>query len=245
MTFLVPSTENKNLPPPTAVGGGFYVIIYKMAKYLIFVFGVLFLGILFLHPSSPPPEPKEITITIPEGFTAEQIGELFEKNNLFTKGDFLAVAGANEGYLFPDTYNFFKNTAPEKAVEKMKNNFNAKTAEFLPEIANQKKSLDDVVIMASIIEKEVHKPEDRKIVSGILWKRLKRGIGLQVDAAPDTYKYKGLPNGPISNPGKESIEAAVYPAKSPYLFYLSSKDGVTHYARNFDEHKNNKFKYLQ
>ena len=121
--------------------------------------------------------------------------------------------------------------------------------------------------MESFIDNEVHNPEDRKIVSGILWKRIDKGIGLQVDASLtyilgkasaeltqddlkmdspyNTYKYKGLPKGPISNPGKEAIEAAVFPQTSPYLFYLSDKDGITRYAKNFEEHKNNKFKYLQ
>ncbi|MEK7502885.1 MAG: endolytic transglycosylase MltG [Patescibacteria group bacterium] len=239
-----------------------------MAKYSIFIFGVLILGILFLRPSpAAVVEPNEITITIPEGYTASQMAELFEQNSLFSKEEFLNFAGREEGYLFPDTYKFFKKTTPQKVAEKMKNNFDIKVAEFLPEISRQKKSLDDIVIMASIIEKEVHNPEDRKIVSGILWKRIDKGIGLQVDASLtyilgkasaeltqddlkmdspyNTYKYKGLPKGPISNPGKEAIEAAVFPQTSPYLFYLSDKDGITRYAKNFEEHKNNKFKYLQ
>jgi UPF0755 protein len=149
----------------------------------------------------------------------------------------------------------------------MKNNFESKMKEFLPEIARQKKFLRDIVIMASIIEKEVHNTEDRGLVSGILWKRIKEGIGLQVDASLtyllgktsaeltstdlkidspyNTYKYKDLPRGPISNPGKEAIFAALFPVISPYLFYLSDKDGVTRYARNFEEHKENKLRYLR
>ena len=226
------------------------------------------MGIVFLRPSPVAVrEPNEITITIPEGYTVKQIAKVFENNNLFLKGEFLSLYETDEGYLFPDTYKFFKNTTPQKVSEKMKNNFDIKVAEFLPEIARQKKSLNDIIIMASIIEKEVHNPEDRKIVSGILWKRIERGIGLQVDASLmyilgktsaeltqddlkinslyNTYKYKGLPAGPISNPGKNAIEAAIFPQTSPYLFYLSDNDGITRYARNFEEHKNNKFKYLQ
>lgn len=238
-----------------------------MIKYLIFIFGVIVLGTIFLRPIPVPQESNKITITIPEGYTAKQMGELFEKNNLFSELEFLKVAQIEEGFLFPDTYEFFKKTTPQKVVEKMKNNFDNKISEFLPEIERQKKSLKDIIIMASIIEKEVHNPEDRKIVSGILWKRIERGIGLQVDASLtyilgktsaeltqddlkldspyNTYKYKGLPKGPISNPGKDAILAALYPEKSPYLFYLSDNDGITRYARNFEEHKNNKQKYLQ
>ena len=239
-----------------------------MIKYLIFIFGILLLGIVFWRPSpAVVREPNEITVTIPEGYTVKQIAEVFEKSNLFLKSEFLNLHQIDEGYLFPDTYKFFKNTTPQKVAEKMKNNFDIKTAEFLPELSRQKKSLKDIIIMASIIEKEVPNPQDRKIVSGILWKRIERGIGLQVDASLmyilgktsaeltqddlkinspyNTYKYKGLPKVPISNPGKNAIEAAVFPQTSPYLFYLSDNDGITRYARNFEEHKNNKFKYLQ
>jgi len=240
---------------------------FIMIKYLIFIFGAIILGIIFLRPATPLPKSNEILITIPEGYTIKQIGDLFEKNNLFSKKDFLNFARNEEGYLFPDTYKFFKNTTPQKVAEKMKNNFDIKVAEFLPEISRQKKSLSNIIIMASIIEKEVHNLEDRKIVSGILWKRIEQGIGLQVDASLtyilgktsaeltqedlkidslyNTYKYKGLPAGPISNPGKNAIESAIFPQTSPYLFYLSDKEGITRYARNFEEHKENKFKYLR
>ena len=238
-----------------------------MAKYLVFIFGVLVLGIIFLHPSSPPAKANEITITIPEGYTVTQMGELFEKESLFSKEEFEKIAKNDEGFLFPDTYQFFKNTTPEKVMEKMKKNFDAKVADFLSEIERQKKSLLDIIIMASIIEREVHNINDRGLVSGILWKRIQKGIGLQVDASLtyilgktsaeltaddlkidspfNTYKYRGLPKGPISNPGKEAIFAAVFPVTSPYLFYLSDKDGITRYARNFEEHKDNKLRYLR
>ncbi|HEY4521955.1 MAG TPA: endolytic transglycosylase MltG [Candidatus Paceibacterota bacterium] len=239
-----------------------------MVKYLIFVFGVVVLGFIFLRPSSPSVvESNEIVITIPEGYTVAQMGELFEKSRLFSKEEFEKVAKNDEGFLFPDTYKFFKNTTPKKVVEKMKNNFNTKVAEFLPEIERQKKSLRDIIIMASIIEREVHNMDDRGLVSGILWKRIQKGIGLQVDASLtyilgktsaeltaddlkidspyNTYKYRGLPKGPISNPGKEAIFAAVFPVSSSYLFYLSDKDGITHYAVDFEGHKLNKLRYLR
>ena len=238
-----------------------------MIKYLIFVFGVLVLGIIFLRPSSPSVESNEIAITIPEGYTVAQMGELFEKEGLFLKEEFIKIAQIDEGFLFPDTYKFFKNTTPKKVIEKMKKNFDIKVAEFLPEIERQKKSLRDIIIMASIIEREIHNTDDRGLVSGILWKRIQKGIGLQVDASLtyvlgktsaeltaddlkldspyNTYKYRGLPKGPISNPGKEAIFAAIFPVNSSYLFYLSDKDGVTRYAVDFEGHKLNKLRYLR
>ena len=123
----------------------------------------------------------------------------------------------------------------------------------------------DIVIMASLIEKEVPDSDDRKIVSGILWKRLDIGMPLQVDAvfpyltgrreilsddlkidSPyNTYLYKGLPPGPIANPGLDAIEAARNPKSSSYFYYLSGKDGKTHFAKTFAEHLKNKEKYLR
>jgi len=121
--------------------------------------------------------------------------------------------------------------------------------------------------MASMIEKEVKTIEDKKIVSGILWKRLNSGMGLQVDATVlyalkkenskvyikdtqfdspyNTYKYQGLPLGPISNPGADSIIAAIYPTKTNYLYYLSAPDGKTIFSKTLEEHNYNKAKYLK
>ena len=126
--------------------------------------------------------------------------------------------------------------------------------------------------MASLLEREVVSDKDRAIVSGILWKRLDRGIPLQVDATVlyakkqqattalaqsaltfkdlaidsryNTYKYRGLPLGPIGNPGLSAIQAAIHPAASPYLYYLSTPDGRTIFSRTLNEHNAAKRKYL-
>ena len=128
----------------------------------------------------------------------------------------------------------------------MRENFDKKlTPEILNEIKKQNKTLQDVIIMASLLEEEVQSTEDRKIVAGILWKRLKLDMGLNVDSAPDTYRYKGLPTDPISNPGMDAILTAVYSEPSPYLYYLSGQDGKTHYAKTLEEHSLNKFRYLK
>lgn len=99
--------------------------------------------------------------------------------------------------------------------------------------------------MASILEGEVKTREDREIVSGILWKRLSIGMALQVDVDRWTYENRGLPPAPVNNPGLVSIEAALRPKESPYLYFLTDKDGTAHYSRTFDEHKEKIAKYLR
>ena len=99
--------------------------------------------------------------------------------------------------------------------------------------------------MASIIERESKGDVDRRVISGILWKRIKIGMPLQVDAAPDTYKTKGLPKSPIGNPGILAIQAAIHPTRSPYLYYLHDKNGNIYYAKTFLEHKQNIARYLK
>lgn len=213
-------------------------------------------------------ESREIAVTIPEGYNVRQIGETFEKLGIFSEDEFVKIAQKEEGYLFPDTYRFYKTAKPEDIVAKMKDNFNKKvTAEILNQTETQKKKPDDIIIMASILEEEVKSAEDRKIVAGILWKRLSRGMGLNVDAALtyvlsktsneltaddlkydspyNTYKYRGLPPTPISNPGLDAILAALNPTPSPYFYYLTDKEGKAHYAATLEDHALNKWKYLR
>lgn len=187
-----------------------------------------------------------VVITIPEGFDIGKIGDAFESKLLnFNKSKFLLEAKNKEGYLFPDTY-FFLTKADEKSVLKIMNdNFKKKIAPFLSEIIYSGKNEKDIILMASIIEKESKGDADREIISGILWKRIEIGMPLQVDAAPETYKIKGLPESPIGNPGLEAITAALHPQSSIYLYYLHDKDGVVHYAKTFAEHKKNVLKYLK
>ena len=126
----------------------------------------------------------------------------------------------------------------------MGNNFEKKILPIRPKIISSGKTEKEIIIMASVIEREAKGDADRGFISGILWRRLQIGIPLQVDAAPETYKTKGLPENPIGNPGLEAINSAIYPEKSNYLYYLHDKDGNIHYARTFEEHKVNKLKYL-
>lgn len=197
-------------------------------------------------------------ITIIEGWTIEDIASYLEVEELDSD---------LEGYLFPDTYEISPEDGIEEIIEKMLDNFNKKMSlELIEEIASQGKTIHEIVIMASLIEKEVRTFEDKKIVSGILWKRIEVGMPLQVDAtityitnrksteilqkeleidSPyNTYKYKGLPFGPICNPGMESILAAVYPESSEYWFYLSTPEGETIFSKTLKEHSEAREKYL-
>lgn len=173
-----------------------------------------------------------------------------------------------EGYLFPDTYYIDKSDSLESITKKMLSNFDQKLNQNLRnEIKRQKKTIFEIITMASMIEKEVKTLEDKKVVSGILWKRMSSGMRLQVDAtilyaegkeglkiytkdtqisSPyNTYRIDGLPLGPISNPGMDSIIAAIYPTKTNNYYYLSAPDGRTIFSKTLDEHNYNKNKYLK
>ena len=198
-------------------------------------------------------------ITIIEGWNLKDIGFYFENKGMFQAEELYDEMPELEGYLFPDTYWIRRGASLEEIVEKMKTNFQEKTKglEITPEI----------VIMASLIEKEVKTKEDKELVSGILWKRLEDKMPLQVDAtityitgkrttkiskeetqidSPyNTYKYLGLPIGPICNPGLESILAALYPKDSECWYYLSSPEGKTYFSKTLEEHNIKKAKYLK
>jgi len=175
-----------------------------------------------------------------------------------------------EGYLFPDTYEIYREGRNdlEKIIRKILKNFDQKLNSQLREkIKKQNKTIFEIITMASLIEKEVRTFEDKKLVSGILWKRLKNNIPLQVDAtityitgkrttkisieetkidSPyNTYRYLGLPLGPICNPGLESILAAIYPQESSYWYYLSTPEGETIFNETLEGHNLAKEKYLK
>lgn len=172
-----------------------------------------------------------------------------------------------EGFLYPDTYNVTRTDSTETIVRRMLQNFDEKyTDELREETERQGKTIFEIVTMASIIEKEVWNPQDRKIISGILWNRIDLGMRLQVDPSVsyitgrkdinttiaetqifspyNTYRITGLPLGPISNPSTESIEAALYPTDTDYLYFLSA-NGNTYYSHTFAEHTSKKALYLR
>jgi UPF0755 protein len=172
-----------------------------------------------------------------------------------------------EGYLAPETYRFFADASVEDIVRKLVDQRDSEIDEQIRAgIKNSGRSVHEIIIMASILEKEVQKPEDKARVADILWRRLEKNWALQVDSSVhyivdrsgdvftrekerqidspwNTYKYPGLPLGPISNPGVDSIKAAVYPEKNSYWYFLTGKDGTVHYAQTLEQHAANK-KYL-
>lgn len=187
-----------------------------------------------------------VAVTIPEGFSNTEIVDVFSKKlPNFEKEEFLALAADLVGYLFPDTYFFLNTDDAEAAIKSMTENYEKKIEPFRAEILNSGHTEKEIITMASIVEGEAKGDDDRAIIAGILWKRLKIDMALQADAAPVTYKEKGLPTKPIGNPGLEAIKAAIHPEASPYLYYLHDQDGNIHYAKNFAEHRANIKKYLK
>lgn len=209
-----------------------------------------------------------IKIVIPEGLNSMEIADILTSSlPRFSKENFIEKAKLNEGYLFPDTYFLPPNTKPDDLIAMMRENFARKVNTLKEDIEKFGKPLEDVVIMASIVEDEARTLDARRTIAGILWKRLKLKMPLQADATfkyvngkgtfdltkedleadnpYNTYKNKGLPPTAISNPGLDSIRATVAPTNTNYLFFLSDKSGVMHYAVNFEEHKRNKEMYLR
>lgn len=186
-------------------------------------------------------ETSKKTITIIEGWT---IGDI---QNYFKEKEISGEIDSNlEGYLFPDTYIInFQATAGE-AAEIMEQNFESKlTQDLRKEISLQGKTISEIVTMASLLEKEVRPYKDKQMVAGLLWKRIESKMPLQVDAAKETYKHLGLPAAPICNPGLESIKAAIYPIKTNYWFYLSTRAGTTIFSRTLAEHNQAIEEYLK
>lgn len=252
-------------------------------------------GTFYVTPSLTIPEvlqiltgevvPSRVRLTIPEGYTVNDIGGLLVKKNLVSKADFdecikggcnfkhdfpfLPANGSLEGYLFPDTYFFDKNKFAIKSfLGLMLKNFDDKVIQGLASDLRQSEyTLEEIMKMASIIEKESTPKDDQAIVAGILWKRFKNGVQLGADAttryikkdplAPLTYKelqsdnpynsrrVKGLPPTPISNPGILSIKATISSSESPYWYYLHDNEGQIHFSKNEAEHNKTKALYLK
>jgi UPF0755 protein len=208
-----------------------------------------------------------VKITFPEGTTVMKMSEkVFSAFPSISQEIFVKAAKPYEGYLFPDTYLFSPSSDAESIVRAMRKNFDEKTTSLMEDIQASGHSIADIVTMASLLEKEARTYDVRRMVAGILWDRLALGMPLQADAvfgyifgrdtyspsyedlkvnSPyNTYTHKGLPPGPINNPGLEAIQAAINPIKSPYVYYLVDREGVIHYAKTYTEHLANQNQYL-
>lgn len=216
----------------------------------------------------------EVDVVIPEGYTLKQIFELFAANNVCTedelweaatnydfKYDFLDAATLGdryrlEGFLFPDTYTFYMGDTPTRAISKMLDNFKKKfTEEFIARAAELGYSTRDIVIIASMIEKEAGGDSDRDLIASVIYNRLNskslkklqidatiyyaiaetgEEFSTEIDSPYNTYMVEGLPIGPISNPGIDSIRAALYPETTKYYYYALNKSGTHNFFKDFD-----------
>jgi UPF0755 protein len=210
---------------------------------------------------------EPIRIRIPEGATVAKMADIFARMlPRFSKEQFIESALPLEGYLFPDTYFFLPNTTEGQVIDTLHEAFLSHVADIQPDIDASGHTLEEIVIMASLIEKEASNYTDRRMISGVLWNRINKNMLLQVDAAflyimgkatfdlslkdlqydspYNTYRYKGLPPGPIGSPSFSAMRAAANPIKHSYLFYLADHSGVTHYSKTYQEHLRLKQMYL-
>jgi len=221
-------------------------------------------------------------VTFREGLTIRQMAAIFEERGFGTAGELVAAASKAapireldphardlEGYLFPDTYTLPRRTTADDLVARMVSRFEkALTPETRQQAAARGLSVRELVTLASLVEKETARAEERPLVAAVYANRLKAGMGmqcdptviyaleragrytgnltradLQFDSPYNTYRYAGLPPGPIAAPGQASLEAAANPAAVPYLYFVSRNDGSHAFATTLDEHNKNVFEY--
>ncbi len=219
-----------------------------------------------------------VRFTIPEGYEIRQIidkleeqglinRETFEKEIKEANFDFSFIADNQsvgyklEGYLYPDTYEIFKGDSERRIIEIMLQRFDKVfTEEYKQRAKELNMSINDVITLASIIEREAKLDSDRKIISGVFYNRIKKQMMLQscatvqyilkdrkevllykdleVESPYNTYKHQGLPPGPIASPGLESIQAALYPEQTDYLYFVADKDGSHVFTKTYKDHLN-------
>lgn len=211
--------------------------------------------------------PTARTIRIVEGWDTRRIAAYLSDAGIVEGEEFYAKAVIFEGELFPDTYEVPENITADELIAMLRNNFTIRTRALAAEAEASGKSFREILIIASLLAREANGEKDAKIISGIIQNRLNDNFPLQIDATLtyvtglasselghaelnmdtpyNTYEYKGLPPGPIGNPGLEQIDAALHPTPSKYWYYLHGRDGTPYYARTFEEHKQNKALYLR
>jgi UPF0755 protein len=223
-----------------------------------------------------------LPITFREGLTIREMAALYESKGFGAAGEFIAAASDErpvhdldpaardlEGYLFPDTYNMPRQSTAAELVSRMVATFQKTlTPELRAQAERRGLGMRELVTLASIVEKETGKPEERPLVAAVYANRLRIGMGLQCDPTViyalqrvdryngnltrddlqfdspyNTYRYRGLPPGPIAAPGRASLEAAANPADVPYLYFVSRGDGSHVFATTLDEHNRNVYEY--
>ena len=210
---------------------------------------------------------EQIVVTIPEGFTVNDIDQrLFESGLISKKGEFFDFAKGYEGFLFPDTYFFYKGITVDEIVKMMKSRFqNILPQDFAVKARAKGFTESQVITLASIVEKEVKFDKDRPLAASVFINRLKIDMPLQadstilyiipehkewltaddykVDSPYNTYLYKGLPPGPICNPSIKSIDAVIDAPESPYYYFITKPDGEAIFEKTLEEHDRDLAKY--
>lgn len=212
---------------------------------------------------------EPVKVRVREGSTVADIADMLESKMLkFDKDTFLSIASKHEGYLFPDTYYFLPNAPESQMVGAMVDNFHKQYKEVSSTAGDTIFSLHEIVTLASIVELEAWKYEDRRKIAGVLYNRLEIGMPLQVDVSfvyimnkgsfdvtredmrhqspYNTYVHKGLPPGPIGSPSLESLRATRNPAGrgNNWIFYLADSGGTTHFSQTYAQHLAKKSKYI-
>lgn len=240
--------------------------------------------------TAPDAGDQEATVKIPEGTTNAEIAQLLERSGVVSAEEFLTAASVTDsrtivkkeyawladkpsaadlqGYLFPDTYRFFKSSTAAAALQKFLDNFDARVTPAMRQAAKERgHTLFEELTMASIVEAELRTDTDRAMGADIFWRRIDSGMPMQsdatvnyvtgkgrlqpsiadtkVDSPYNTYQHRGLPPGPINNPSLSALRAAVEPTANDFWYYLSTPSGQTVYAKTFEEHNRNKATYLR
>ncbi len=232
--------------------------IFKEPKDLLSIARAMSVGAFGLEP---------VRIRVPEGATVAEISRIFSTRlQRFSAESFIAQGRPMEGYLFPDTYYFLPNADERIVLQTLRQRFDTQVASIGPEILASGKTLEDIVIIASILEREAYDSDDRRLIAGVIDNRLKRNMPLQVDAVfaytlgkgtfeltvadltrddpYNTYVRKGLPPTPIGSPSLDALRAAAEPAGNKYIYFLADKRGVTHFCETYSCHLANKERYF-
>jgi UPF0755 protein len=214
----------------------------------------------------------EKRFAVPEGYSIYQLAEMLDSRGYFKKEPFLAecrnpqllkefgITGSTvEGYLYPSTYNLVKIENPGELIRLMAGQFRKVYAERFAKIeSGSRLSQNQIIALASIIEKEAVVPQEKPVIASVFLNRLKKGMPLQSDPTAtygvrafggkvsgsdvrrdspyNTYLISGLPPGPIGNPGAEAIESVLKPASTGYYYFVAKKDGTHHFSASLDEH---------
>ena len=219
-------------------------------------------------------------VTVPEGWTMYDIAAELERQNICSREDFLAAARdpapisdlvpqakTLEGFLFPSTYEFTRHTTCAQIAKRMVGDFRDVWNKLVPDPSTKLPgdlTLLQVVTLASLVERETPKPEERPLVAGVFYNRLRRGsplqcdptvqYALQLDGRPEknvhsgdlrlaspynTYRVRGLPPGPIANPGEASLRAALNPAPTDYMYFVANAQGGHFFSKTLAEHNRN------